>query len=73
VGLAILRSPKSVDHAFDGCMGRHFPFFMPSDSVRNGEHPPVRPSLRGSRRDHVAQTVFIVIANAPNIGSFHEF
>jgi hypothetical protein len=45
---------------------------MPANAIRNGEHPPVRPSLLGSRRGNMANMVFIVVANSPNIGSFRE-
>jgi hypothetical protein len=73
VGLAVLGTPKSIDQVLDRRPRGHFPFFMAADSIRHGKHPPVRARLRGTRGDIVANIVFIVIANAPDIGSFHEF
>ena len=73
VRLPILGVVESADHAFDRGSRRHFPFFLAANSVRQHKHPPVRAHLRWSRRRRVAHVVFVVVADSPDVGAFHEF
>src|SRR4029077_18350083 len=46
---------------------------MSADADRQDKQPPVRTHLRGGRRRCVTHVIFVVVADSPDVGAFHEF
>src|SRR3974390_658798 len=73
MGFAALRGRESSDDHFERELGGALAFLLTSDAVSQGEHAPVRPQLRRSVGQHVAEVVLVVVAGASGVGKLGEF
>ena len=64
---------ESGDHAFDRGLGSDFALLVSANSVGQHKQPAVRAHLRGSRGRRVPKIIFVVVADSPDVGAFHEF
>src|SRR3974390_601762 len=73
MGFAALGGRESGEEDFDRELRGDLTLFLTSDTVSEGEHAAVRPQLRGSVGQHVAEVVLVVVAGASGVGKLGEF